>query len=80
MEMVESNVKEWRADGWENPFCKICWWRHDRPKEYCERCNCIFEAGAHAMLKALWKMAEESPTKTFTIDSMVISIYADGGS
>ena len=22
MEMVENNIREWRADGWENPFVK----------------------------------------------------------
>ena len=35
-----------------------------------------FEAGANAMLKALFKLAEESPTKTFVIDSRVISVYS----
>ena len=34
-----------------------------------------FEAGADAILKALWKLAEESPTKTFTLDANVVSIY-----
>ncbi len=28
-----------------------------------------YEAGADAMYSALWKMAEESPTKTFTLDT-----------
>ncbi len=30
------------------------------------------EVGADAMLEALFKLARESPTKTFTIDSKVI--------
>jgi len=36
-------------------------------------CNKSFEAGADAMLEALWKMARESPTKSFTLDAVVIS-------
>jgi len=64
----------WRPKEWENPFCKSCWWRHKQQEKYCEHCNCIFEAGADAMLEALYKLAEESPTKTFTIDSKVINI------
>ena len=36
-----------------------------------------FEAGADAMYDALWKMAEESPTKTFTLDVNAVNIYED---
>ena len=32
----------------------------------------IYEAGADAMLEELFKLAKESPTKTFTIDSRVV--------
>lgn len=38
----------------------------------------LIEAGADALLKALWKLAEESPTKTFTIDARGIHIYKAG--
>lgn len=34
----------------------------------------VFEAGADAILDALFKMAKESPTGTFTIDSKVVII------
>ncbi len=33
--------------------------------------NHMYEAGADALYSALWKMAEESPTKTFTLDANV---------
>ena len=32
-------------------------------------------AGADAMLEGLWKMANESPTKTFTLDASEPIIY-----
>jgi len=37
----------------------------------------LVEAGADALLTALFKLAEESPTKTFTIDSRVIGVYEE---
>ncbi len=45
----------WRDKDWKNPFCESCWWRHDRQEKYCQHCNCLFEAGADAMLEALEK-------------------------
>ncbi len=36
----------------------------------------IFEAGADAILDAMWKLAEESPTKTFTIDANCNQVYS----
>ena len=52
----------WRPDDWQNPYGKdgeLVWG------------NSVdtYEAGADAMLKDLLKLASESPTKTFTIDS-----------
>ncbi len=35
----------------------------------------VFETGADAMLEALFKLAEESPTKEFVIDSKVINRF-----
>jgi len=32
------------------------------------------EVGADAMLEAIWKMAKESPTGTFTFDTSVVSV------
>ncbi len=37
----------------------------------------IYEAGADAMLEALFKMAEESPTGTFHVSSRVINIFTN---
>ena len=40
-----------------------------------------YEAGADAMLEALWKMAQESPTGTFTLDTNTVrnaDIIQDG--
>ena len=39
--------------------------------------NSGVEAGADAMLKAIWKMAEESPTKTFTFDKNHFHVYRE---
>jgi hypothetical protein len=36
----------------------------------------IFEAGADAMLEGIWKMAEESLTKTFIFDANTKNIYS----
>ena len=36
-----------------------------------------WEAGADAMLEALFKMAKESPTGTFVIDSKEVNIFGD---
>ncbi len=34
------------------------------------------EAGADAILEAIWKMAKESPTGKFEIDSHIVNIYS----
>jgi len=69
---------KWRPDGWENPYKKsskedfglgetlVYGWEYP-----------VFEAGADAMLEALFKLAKESPTRTFTIDSRAVTIYED---
>jgi len=36
-----------------------------------------YEAGADMMLESLFRLAEESPTKTFTIDSNVVNIFLE---
>ena len=41
------------------------------------KCDTSFEAGADAMLKAIWKLAEESPTKTFTFDKNHFHVYRE---
>ncbi len=35
-----------------------------------------YETGADAILDAMWKLAEESPTKTFTIDANCKQVYS----
>jgi len=59
----------WRPDGWKNPYPKTG-----------ETLGmfALYEAGANAMLEALWKLAGESPTGTFTLDSHTITIYSEG--
>ena len=37
-----------------------------------------YEAGADEMMAGLFKLAEESPTKTFTIDSGTINVFKEG--
>ena len=61
----------WRPEGWE----KIKRHYRDLPPEAYEGTDPygdIFELGATAMLEALFKLAEESPTGTFTFDSEVV--------
>ena len=41
---------------------------------HCKNCKRLINLGADAMYNALWKMAEESPTKTFTLDANIVNI------
>ncbi len=65
----------WRPEGWENPYEDI-----DESVPKC-RVGIVmgkgigYEEGADAMLELLFKLAKESPTKTFTIDSRVTNIF-----
>ncbi len=67
----------WRPDDWKTEFdCSVC----DVEPEGCPGCGSnAYEAGADAMLEALWRMAKESPTGTFTFDTDTINVYADEG-
>ncbi len=68
----------WRPEkGWDNPHED-----GNDPKHTCmrpETCDCdchdAYEAGANAMMEALFEMAKESPTGTFVIDSKEVHIY-----
>ncbi len=60
-----------RADGFY-PKVAIC---DDGSSE--SECRQMFEAGADAMLEAIWKLAEESPTKTFTFDKNHFHVYRE---
>ena len=55
-----------RPKDWENPYKEEYW--QGQEKE-------IFEAGADAYEAAIWKIAEESPTGTFTFDTNVSNIF-----
>lgn len=75
----------WRPDDWDKCPCDNCSDKVD--DKYGRFCDLAcrkwtmwqnYEAGADALWKALWKLAEESPTKTFTIDSRVINVYTEG--
>lgn len=62
----------WRPDDWEKH-------RNLSDKElntenYLDN---VFEAGADAMLEALFKLAKESPTGKFEIDSHTVNIYCE---
>ena len=57
--------KRWRPRGWRNPWYKSV--------SFYSRYN-LHEAGADAMLEAIWKLAKESPAGTFTFDSNIINI------
>ena len=75
-------MSKWRPDNWKNPYSKanveyldsaslMCRMKdgtcmHNLIREAREH---TFEAGATAMYEAIWKMAEESPTGTFTFDA-----------
>ena len=53
-------MRGWRPKNWDNPYEPV--WGNPFRGEF----HVAYEAGADAMLKAIWKLAEESPTKTFT--------------
>jgi len=76
---------DWRPKNWENPYREFGMNIEERvtfrvltEKEAIEvDKHEVYEEGANAMIEALFKMAEESPTKTFIIDSRIINIYGD---
>jgi hypothetical protein len=60
----------WRPDGWDKIKeldCQKCAFIDNKPSSDCAFCDRNFEAGADAMWNAICKLAEESPTKSFTI-------------
>ena len=63
-------MTKWRPEGWENN------WRHIG--EIPIVTHQAYEAGADAMLDAIWKLAEESPTKTFTFDASCLAHIYEG--
>ena len=58
-------MANWRPPNWKNPYTPGV------------RVNKIFEAGADAMLDTIWRLAEKSPTKTFTFDANMKLTYCE---
>ena len=72
-------MSEWRPDNKEWVRQRnIYFQRNNLPRPYYKIRQKDFEAGAAALLDALFKLAEESPTKTFTIDSGGINVFKGG--
>ncbi len=62
----------WRPENWE----EIAKWTDPVGKGCTDRR--YFEAGADAILEAIWEMAEDSPTGTFTFDTNTINVFEEG--
>jgi len=73
-------MSNWRPGGWLNPYLE----RHIvrvrgiqhlvNTYPYGDNAE-IYEAGADAMLEKLFKLADESPTGKFTIESASVNIF-----
>ncbi len=78
-DLVVERSDMYRPEGWKNPNISV----HMRPDCVCHYCIekkvkwDAYEAGADAMLEGLMKLAKESPTGTFEIDSREYHIYVD---
>ena len=70
---------DWRPKGWENPIPVILPIPDNFQEGGAWHKHLLFEAGADAMLEALWKLAKESPTGTFVFDSNTVTIYITKG-
>ena len=64
-------MSEWRPESWENDFE----YKRALEGEYLLP-SVVFEAGADAMLAAIWKMARESCTGTFVFDTHYFGNHA----
>ncbi len=62
--------KHWRPKGWEEDKFYKCMDLTGGGGDYAD-IHDVFEAGADCILDALFRLAEESPTGTFTIDSKI---------
>ena len=69
----------WRPEGWKNPYFKSADFEGNLATWNEYPAFSIFEAGADAMLGALFQLAKESPTGIFTFDSNVINILGGKG-
>ena len=64
----------WRPKGWEDDKFYKCMDLTHGGGDYADIYE-VFEAGADAMLEELFKLAKESPTGTFVLDSHEMHIY-----
>lgn len=64
----------YRPEGWDNPYNEK-YKRKPWTEWFQSDAEIAYEAGASAMLRAIWKLAKESPTGIFTFDSNFISAY-----
>lgn len=72
----------YRPDNLKNPYpnpeCDVLTEEHlIQAMEYSKSNYEIYEEALDAILTAIWKMAKESPTKTFVFDSRKINIFGD---
>ena len=63
-----------RPEGFKNPHETVYKPGENSAVDVAE--GIAYEAGADAYEAAIWKMAKESPTGTFTIDSNITQVYA----
>jgi len=74
---IHNNWENNRPNGWNNPFAlKKRQFGITDPFETRVLLKNAYEAGADAMLEAIWKMAKESPTGVFFFDSNIHQVYA----
>lgn len=75
-------MKSWRPAHWKANPCDGC--VRKVVDEYGLFCDLAcgkatayanYEAGTDAILDAIWELAKESPTGTFTFDSKTINVY-----
>ena len=65
----------WRDDRWDETVLEIIGKMKQQGTVDLTR-RALIEAGADAMLEAIWEMAKESPTGKFTFDMATINVYA----
>ena len=67
----------WRPKNWDSREIVDKILTSDDPLTGMTASQSLVEAGATAMLEAIWKLAEESPTKTFTFDKNHFHVYRE---
>lgn len=43
----------YRPKDWKNPYCELCYMTYIADGNKCKECECMYEAGADAMLEGL---------------------------